>query len=127
MAIDPGPSHRPAPRKVNTSKAVRISLPASCAELEEFHRQFFLPLVWRASYRHGLSKEDAKDVVQEAFVLAIVKLRPDGNPRAWLNQVVDHLSANHRRKSNRRAHLAAKWSVPASGDDVGTATEETIE
>jgi DNA-directed RNA polymerase specialized sigma24 family protein len=95
--------------------------------LEDFHRQFFLPLVWRASYRHGLSKEDAKDVVQEAFVLAIVKLRPDGNPRAWLNQVVDHLSANHQRKSSRRAHLAAKWSVPASGDDVGTATEENIE
>jgi DNA-directed RNA polymerase specialized sigma24 family protein len=127
VAIDPGPSRRHAPRKATTSKAVRTSLPASWADLEDFHRQFFLPLVWRATYKHGLSKEDAKDVVQEAFVLAIVKLRSDGNPRAWLQQVVDHLSANHQRKANRRAHLAAKWDIAAPGDDASTALEETSE
>ena len=127
MAIDPGSSSRPASGKHPTSRAVRSAQPASWAELEEFHRQFFLPLVWRASYRHGLSKEDAKDVVQEAFVLAVVKLRSDGNPRAWLNQVVDHLSTNLQRKANRRAHLAEKWGIPSPADDVPTAPEETSE
>lgn len=97
----------------------------SWAVLEEFHRQYFLPLVWRATYKHGLSKEDAKDVVQEAFIVAIAKLRPDGNPRAWLNQVVDHLSINHQRKANRRAHLAAQWGFGApSGDSDKNLREE---
>lgn len=42
-------------------------------------------------------------------MLAIVKLRGDGNPRAWLMQVVDHLALNLRRKMIRRAQLEAKW------------------
>ena len=87
---------------------------ASPAELEEFHRRLFLPLVRRAAWKHGLSKEDARDVVQEAFLLALVKLRADGNPRAWLTRVVDHLSANFQRKTARRAHLTAKWGKRAS-------------
>ena len=100
----------------------------SWAVLEEFHRQYFLPLVWRATYKHGLSKEDAKDVVQDAFILAIAKLRAEGNPKAWLNQVVDHLSVNHQRKASRRAHLAAQWgfAVPAGGSD-NAMEEETSE
>jgi DNA-directed RNA polymerase specialized sigma24 family protein len=55
--------------------------------------------------------------------LAITKLRPDGNPKAWLNQVVDNLCANHQRKEGRRAHLTAKWSLeqrpPNDGDREG--------
>ena len=108
-------------------KARRAPPPApgvSWAVLEEFHRQYFLPLVWRATYKHGLSKEDAKDVVQDAFILAIAKLRAEGNPKAWLNQVVDHLSTNHQRKANRRAHLAAQWGLEALAGGDKTAREE---
>lgn len=56
----------------------------TAAALEEFHRKLFLPLVRRAAWKHGLSKEDARDIVQEAFLLAVVKLDPGGNPKAWL-------------------------------------------
>jgi DNA-directed RNA polymerase specialized sigma24 family protein len=110
-------------------KATRKRLPApspgaSWADLEEFHRQYFLPLVWRATYKHGLSKEDAKDVVQEAFIVAIAKLRNDGNPRAWLNQVVDHLSINHQRKATRRAQLAAQWGLASPPVDRVNDTRE---
>lgn len=97
-------------------------LEATPAELEDFHRRFFLPLVRRATWRHGLSKEDALDVVQEAFLLAVVKLRSDGHPHAWLTRVVDHLSSNLRRKNARRAQLAAKWldrRVPGCPDETG--------
>lgn len=101
----------------------------SWAALEGFHRQYFLPLVWRATYKHGVSKEDAKDVVQEAFIVAITKLRADGNPRAWLNQVVDNLCVNHQRKENRRAQLAARWGLAESsgGSDPDDPGEETSE
>jgi DNA-directed RNA polymerase specialized sigma24 family protein len=106
----PGQASRPA-RRAQSRRVVGSALGASWGALEGFHRDYFLPLVWRATYRHGLTKEDAKDVVQEAFVLAMTKLRPDGNPRAWLNQVVDNLCANHQRKELRRAHLAARWGL----------------
>ena len=79
-------------------------------DLELFYLQTFLPLVRRATWKHGLSKEDARDIVQDAFVLGIAKLDSAGNPRAWLIQVVDHLSINHQRKSARRAQLAARWA-----------------
>jgi DNA-directed RNA polymerase specialized sigma24 family protein len=79
------------------------------AELEGFYRELFMPLVRRATWTHGLKKEDARDVVQEAFVLALAKLDSRGNPKAWLIQVVDHLSVNHIRKGARRARLTAKW------------------
>ena len=56
-----------------------------------FTRRSFIPLVRRATWRHRLSKEDARDVVQDAFLLAIEKIDAAGNPKAWLIQVVDHL------------------------------------
>ncbi len=80
---------------------------ASAEVLDAFYRDLFLPLVWRATWRHGLSKEDARDVVQEAFLLAMAKMSGEGNPRGWLFQVVDNLCANHQRKTFRRARLAA--------------------
>ena len=78
-------------------------------DLERFYRLFFLPLVRRAVRRHGMSFEDAGDIVQDAFVVAVGKLDPARNPRAWLYQVVDHLAVNFQRKAIRRARLAAKW------------------
>jgi DNA-directed RNA polymerase specialized sigma24 family protein len=121
--LGPGRSAFKARRTPPTAPGV------SWAVLEEFHRQYFLPLVWRATYKHGLSKEDARDVVQDAFILAISKLRAEGNPKAWLNQVVDHLSTNHQRKANRRAHLAAQWgfAAPAGSSDKAEREEESSE
>jgi DNA-directed RNA polymerase specialized sigma24 family protein len=78
-------------------------------DLEAFYRQIFLPLVRRATWKHGLSKEDACDIVQDAFVLALAKLDSAGKPKAWLIQVVDHLSLNYQRKQARRAQLTARW------------------
>jgi DNA-directed RNA polymerase specialized sigma24 family protein len=79
-------------------------------ELEKFYLEYFLPLVRRAMRRHGLSSQDAHDVVQDTFILAIAKLDSAKNPKAWLYQVLDHLSANFQRKANRRARLMAQWS-----------------
>ncbi len=125
MPDDVGLGTRSPRRAPSSRKPLGRALGASLAELEGFHRDFFLPLVWRATYRHGLVKEDAKDVVQEAFVLAMTKLRGDGNPRAWLNQVVDHLCANHLRKASRRACLEARWtrSEPSSESDPEESSE----
>jgi DNA-directed RNA polymerase specialized sigma24 family protein len=56
-----------------------------------------------------MSMEDAGDVVQDAFILALGKLDVSKNPKAWLYQVVDHLAMNWQRKVHRRAGLLAKW------------------
>jgi DNA-directed RNA polymerase specialized sigma24 family protein len=89
-------------------------------ELEAFYRQFFLPLVRRAVRKQGLSMEDAGDVVQDAFILALGKLDPSKNPKAWLYQVVDHLAVNWKRKIQRRASLLAKWDSAGSTDNEGS-------
>ena len=88
-------------------------------ELEVFYRQFFLPLVRRAVRKQGLSMEDAGDVVQDAFILALGKLDVSKNPKAWLYQVVDHLAVNWQRKVQRRAGLLAKWDPGYSADSHG--------
>lgn len=99
------------------------SLLADHARFDEFYRKYFLPLVRRSSWKHGLQKEDARDVVQEAFIVALAKLDPQKNPKAWLIQVVDHLSLNFQRKLARRARLTTKWSgadiCPRSSDREG--------
>ena len=77
--------------------------------MEIFYREVFLPLVRRSTWKYGLSKDDARDIVQDAFVLAISKLDSARNPKAWLIQVVDHLALNHQRKLARRARLANHW------------------
>jgi DNA-directed RNA polymerase specialized sigma24 family protein len=93
--------------------AACVRTPMADAELAAFYVQIFLPLVRRATWRHGLSKEDARDIVQDAFLLAIEKIDSARNPKAWLIQVVDHLALNYRRKLSRRALLAAKWDPAA--------------
>lgn len=92
-----------------------ISLLEDHARFDEFYRKYFLPLVRRSTWKHGLEKEDARDVVQEAFIVALAKLDPQRNPKAWLIQVVDHLSLNFQRKVVRRAKLASRWSREESG------------
>lgn len=102
-------------------------LQADPSRFDEVYLKYFLPLVRRSTWKHGLSKEDARDVVQEAFILALTKLDPERNPKAWLIQVVDHLSANFQRKSVRRAKLISTWCpaeiAPPLVDDSDAAEE----
>lgn len=86
-----------------------LRAPMDEVELDMFYRRVFLPLVRRATWKHRLPKEDALDVVQDAFVLALSRLDGAKNPNAWLVQVVDHLALNHRRKTMRRAALVQRW------------------
>jgi DNA-directed RNA polymerase specialized sigma24 family protein len=105
------------PRRGEPAKGSEASsrTPMTEEEFAGFYRRIFLPLVRRATWKHGLSKEDARDIVQDAFLLALSKLDGGGNPRAWLIQVVDHLSLNLHRKKIRRARLAARWGYQDSG------------
>lgn len=89
--------------------------PLSDSDLGAFYRSVFLPLVRRAVWKHRLPPEDARDIVQDAFVLAVARLRGNGNPRAWLIQVVDHLAINFRRKVMRRASLTQRWMETEAG------------
>lgn len=81
----------------------------SRSQIEGFYREFFRPLVRRAIRRHGLSNEDARDVVQETFVRALMKMPSCENAELWLRQVVDYLSVNLQRTVRRRADLLARW------------------
>ena len=87
---------------------------ADAAEIEAFFHEFFRPLVRRAVRRHRLSTEDACDVVQEAFVVALTKMGPEGNAAAWLKQVVDFLAINLNRTRLRRAELLRYWVASSS-------------
>jgi len=81
-----------------------------------------MPLVRRAHWQHSLSAEDARDVVQDAFVLALGKIDKAKNPKSWLKQVVDNLALNLNRKTRRRNHLLRKW---APGDDRQSEQQES--
>jgi len=102
-----------------------VSLLSDPARFDEFYRRYFLPLVRRATWKYRLEKEDARDVVQEAFVVALGKLDPSRNPKAWLIQVVDHLSVNFRRKVVRRAQLVTRWCPIDAGMAIGDRSSES--
>lgn len=70
-----------------------------------------MPLVRRAHWHHNLSAEDARDIVQDAFLLAIEKLDSKRNPKLWLKRVVDNLAFNHIRKDRRRVRLLNHWGI----------------
>ena len=105
-------------------EAATTRVAMSEADMEAFYRQIFMPLVRRATWKHGLSKDDARDIVQDAFVLAIPRIDSTGNPRAWLIQVVDHLALYHQRKSARRARLAERWISGPNRSDSALDREE---
>jgi DNA-directed RNA polymerase specialized sigma24 family protein len=99
--------------------------PMSDGDLEAFYRQIYLPLVRRATWKHRLLREDARDIVQDAFVLALTKLNGSGNPKAWLIQVVDHLSINYRRRAIRRSNLAERWGLgDLTGESLGKEADD---
>ena len=110
---------------LGTARGQTIRQLRFAAELEGFYRQLFLPLVRRATWKHGLSKEDARDIVQDAFVLAVVKLKAGGNARAWLATTVDNLAVNFRRKGARRARLEARWLDPTEIAEAQPAASST--
>lgn len=92
--------------------------------LDQLYRAFFVRLVRRVTWRYGLSKEDAREVVHDAFVLALVKMNVEGNPRSWIYAVVDRLAANWKRKENRHADLLARWGAPPVPTDDQSTDEE---
>ena len=103
-------SSRPKLERLSGQQVDTCRAPSPVADLDAFYRQAFLPLVRRATWKHHLSKDDARDIVQDAFVVAIPRIDLAANPRAWLIQVVDHLAMNHQRKAFRRAQLAERWN-----------------
>jgi DNA-directed RNA polymerase specialized sigma24 family protein len=100
--------------------------PMSEEEFEAFYRRIFLPLVRRLAWKFGLSKEDASDLVQDAFIVAITKIDAARNPKAWLTQVVDHLAVNYRRKAFRRAQLGARFSMGPSSSEEDCAENSEV-
>ncbi len=83
-------------------------------QLEQAYRLLYAQLVGRVTWRFRLSAADAEDIVQDAFAIALVKLDPSTNPRAWLVQVVDYLSLNACRKARRREKLLCRWRLDES-------------
>ena len=92
--------------------------PAKAFAIDAAYRRLFAELIRRARWKHGLSKEDAGDVVQDAFVVAWIKIDGVRDPRAWLFRVVDHLAVNLRRRATRRARLLAQWAPGSPEDDT---------
>jgi DNA-directed RNA polymerase specialized sigma24 family protein len=90
--------------------------------LEALYRAFYARLVRHAAWTFHLSKEDASEVVQEAFVLALVKLDASGNPISWMYRVVENIAANWKRKADRRARLLAEWFPPSTRKPEGSAS-----
>lgn len=104
------------PAAVRRSRKLRVS-PCLVArrlpdpEFEALYRALYSSLVSRARWRFRLPSEDARDIVQDAFAIALTRLDLASNPRAWLIQVVDYLSMNVCRKNRRRAELLSRWSA----------------
>ena len=110
------------PRKAASGNPAKVCM--SSTELDEFYRKVTLPLLRRARWRHGLSRDDAWDIVQDAFLLAIERIESAKNPNAWIIQVVDHLALNHNRKITRRIRLQAQWN-PVRSDSSEIANSMT--
>ena len=109
-------------RKATVGEAPKVCM--SSADLDAFYRKVTLPLLRRARWRHHLTPDDAWDIVQDAFLLAIEKIDSARNPNAWIIQVVDHLALNHNRKALRRTRLQARWNPGGQnsrdeGDELG--------
>lgn len=100
------------PRRGHRGGIEQTSCSMSAQEFETFYRRVFLPLARRVRWRYHLSREDASDIVQDAFLIALSKIDSAKNPKAWMIQVVDHLARNHQRKSLRRVQLTSTWLHP---------------
>lgn len=119
--MDPGIKTTTRPRgRPPRPETERARSEALAVAFEALYRAFFVRLVRRAAWRFHLSKEDASEVVQDAFIVALAKLDMEGDPIAWLYRTVDNLALNCRRKIDRRAGLIAEWGAPdASAREEG--------
>jgi DNA-directed RNA polymerase specialized sigma24 family protein len=76
--------------------------------------------VRRATWRHRVSKSDATDIVQEAFLLALQKDFPEAHAGAWLTRVVDYLAINFKRTAARRGRLLREHAADAGTIEPST-------
>ena len=109
-------------RRFAAGDAGSVAAKASDAVFDSIYRAFFLRLVRRVICRYGLREQDALEVVQDAFVVALSKLDTAGEPGPWLYKTVDNLALNLRRKTGRRALLLTRWS-PTEGAEENRETE----
>lgn len=100
---------RQRPRAPSEGSARGASKPVRRSRIEACYRRLRKGLLRRAKWKHGLSEEDASDVVQQAFIVALGKMGSVVNTQAWLERVVDGLAVNLRRTGARRAKLLAFW------------------
>lgn len=92
----------------------RLERRISRVRLAELYVRLFDGLVRYVIWKHRRAPDDAKDLVQEAFLLALGKLVSTRNARVWFTQTLDHLALNQQRKEARRAELRARWAPPQS-------------
>ena len=81
--------------------------------LEAVYVAFYARIVRHVTWSFRLSKDDASEIVQEAFLLALQRVDVSGNPRAWIYRVAENLAANWRRKEDRRSRLLAQFGGAA--------------
>jgi len=83
--------------------------------------------------RHGISPEDAEDIVQAAFVYVWQhreRLDPEKSFRAYLYRIVHSRMLNHIRDGWKRDPLPEEWPAPvvheASSADLGQQIQEAL-
>ena len=114
--MTPGSAGSLVPRRGKSRRSPPLPHRDRVPDLQRFYQDWFIPLVRRAHWQHHLSHEDARDVVQEAFLLAIQRLDTSQNPTLWIKRVVDNLALNLVRKNGRRKRLLSIWQPSASGE-----------
>jgi len=78
--------------------------PPARALADELYRREGRRLFWLA-YRMTGTREDADDVVQEAFVRLVSESEPVERPTGWLVRVVSRLAVDVLRRRRRRAYV----------------------
>lgn len=99
----------------------------SLERIEALYKELSGLLMRYASWRHGLSREDSGDMVQQVFVIALEKMESEKNAKTWLIRVLDGLAANQHRTAARRSALLERWGERdrCSETEENIASEET--
>jgi DNA-directed RNA polymerase specialized sigma24 family protein len=66
--------------RLSADKGGSVAEDAAALVFDAIYRAFFVRLVRHATWRFRLSKEDASEVVQDAFMVALVKLDRESEP-----------------------------------------------
>src|SRR5260370_37713524 len=99
-------------RRLGAGVVGSVAANASDAAFDSIYRAFFLRLMRRVISRYGLRQEDAVEVVQDAFVVALAKMDTAGEPGPWLYKTVDNPALNLQRKTGGLARRPTA-STPA--------------